>query len=80
MMPMFMRRFSRSKQVAAARAGRLHDDALGERHAGQRAELRVAALDELLEARRRQPRLRPRRPPAARNWLTWHASARRFVS
>ena len=32
------------------------DDALGERDAGKRAELRVAALDELSERRRGQPR------------------------
>ena len=34
----------------------LDDDAFGERHAGDRAELRVAALDELPEPDRCQPR------------------------
>src|SRR5690606_20323894 len=36
--------------------GFLYDDALGERDARERAELRVAALDQLGEARRREPR------------------------
>ena len=56
---MFMR-FGFRVPWLASRCGRTigsrHDDALGERDAGQRAELRVAALDELLEERRRQPR------------------------
>ena len=33
-----------------------HDEAFGERDAGERAELRVAAFDELREPGRRQPR------------------------
>ena len=54
-----------------------NDEPLGELDAGERAELRVAALDQLLKERRRQPRVR-RRVPLTVNWLTWHCSARRF--
>ena len=57
-----------------------HHESFRERHAGLRAELRVAALDQLLKAARRQPRgHRVRRRPA-RTGVTWHASARRFIS
>ena len=45
-----------------------HDESLSEGHAGESAELCVAALDELLEIR------------AGLNCVTWQASARRFVS
>ena len=45
--------FSRRRCAPSAR---LHDDAFGQGDAGQRAELRVAALDQLPERRRGQPR------------------------
>ena len=49
-------------------------------HAGQRAELRVAALDQLPEQRRVQPRRRGTSAHCAANWLAWQASAARLCS
>ena len=52
---MFMRSARRFERAWPAH--RLaHDHAFGERDAGERAELRVAALDQLPERRRGQPR------------------------
>ena len=48
---MFMRTLT-SRSRCGRTTGSRHDDAFGERDAGQRAELRVAALDQLREARR----------------------------
>ena len=58
--------------VCFSRPERTHrladDDALGERDAGERAELRVAAFDELPE-RRRVSRVATAPSPAGANWL-----------
>ena len=56
------------------------DEPFGKRHAGLRAELRIAALDELLETGGRQPRGHRIGTPQDGTELAWHASARRFVS
>ena len=60
MIPMFtvtvVRLLVASGADAAAASGSPDDEAFGEGHAGQRAELRVAALDQLLKRGRRQPR------------------------
>ena len=88
MMPMFTdgpwfveARFSvPGPDVEQMRAHELaNDESFGEVDAGQRAELRVAALDELLK-RGDVSRVSTASGPAGVNWLTWHASARRFVS
>ena len=54
-----------------------HDEAFGPADAGQRAELRVAAFDQLPEQRRVQARRRRRRSPAAgTGWRGSRAPAR----
>ena len=54
-MPMFSGRVTIGRRCGRERRV-FHDDAFGERDAGERAELRVAAFDQLREARRCQTR------------------------
>ena len=56
------------------------DQALGKADTGQGAELRVAALDELVERGCRQAGRDGAGEPTGVNWLRWQARARRLVS
>ena len=68
-----------SRAAIGAQDRLAHDDAFGPRDAGERAELRVAALDELAE---RGAFRRVAAAPVAggANWLAWQSSAWRFRS
>ena len=62
------------------RSERLADDeAFREGDAGLGTEVRVAALDQLMEPHRGEPRV-DRVGGSGANWLTWQASARRLIS